>query len=119
VFHPVTGEEYGGLQEDPSGEIKEYRLSHRQTWSATGYLRMVLFGLAGMSFSTAGMTLNPCLPEGRDSLDLMGVTWRKAPLPLHIRRGEKELLKVNGRECPASSVVAPDPEGLILDRTTV
>ena len=119
VFHPETGEEYGGLQEDPSGEISEYFLCHRQTWSATGYLRMVLSGLAGLECSTAGLTITPCLPEGCDTLDLTGLTWRGAPLELHIRRGTLEKLRVNGRDCPAETVVAPDPEGIILERVTV
>ena len=63
VFHPETGLEYGGLQENSEGVIEEYFLCHRQTWSATAYLRLILMGLYGMSFSPEGIRFTPTIPE--------------------------------------------------------
>jgi glycogen debranching enzyme len=115
VYHPVTGEEYGGLQEDPSGKIDEYYPCHRQTWSATAYIRMVLFGLAGLRLEPGRLSLPPRLPENCDDLELKGLSWQGGALDISISRGEKTQLLVNGRaEAPDTPIEAREG-GLSLE----
>ena len=43
VYHPETGIPYGGLQEEVSGQIEAFRVCHRQSWCASGYIAMAVF----------------------------------------------------------------------------
>ena len=45
LFHPLTGQPYGGVQESNNGDWTNWAPAKRQTWAATGYINMVLRGL--------------------------------------------------------------------------
>ncbi len=47
IYHPDTGEIYGGWQEKHGGYIMLNDCRH-QTWSATGFIAMILHGLCGI-----------------------------------------------------------------------
>ena len=104
VFHPETGIEYGGIQEDCSGSISEYFLCHRQTWSATAFIRMVLTGLLGMSFNRKGIIFNPVIVSDYCPLVISGLKYRRAVLSVEIEGNGSGIksFSVNGvgkREC--------------------
>jgi glycogen debranching enzyme len=81
LYHPLTGEMYGGVQE---GMEPVWHSCRRQTWSATAYIRMILMGLCGMDFSPAGITFQPLLPEGLSRLELNGMPYQKQRLHIQI-----------------------------------
>ena len=58
IYHPVTGEPYGGLQID-KGEMRVWASEPNQTWSATGYLRMIHMGLLGLQIDAEANTRAP------------------------------------------------------------
>ena len=64
IYHPLTGEIYGGLQEREGQGIGLWGAASRQTWSATAYIRMVFIGLAGMRFDSDGVRFQPVMPKG-------------------------------------------------------
>ena len=100
VFHPETGLEYGGIQEDSRGIISEYFLCRRQTWSATAFIRMVLTGLLGMSFNRKGIIFNPVITSDYSPLVISGLKYRNAVLSIEIE-GKGEGIKsfyLNGAE---------------------
>ena len=74
VYHPDSTLMYGGVQE--GGRRWEWKSCRRQTWSATAYLRMLLFGVLGMHFAQDAITLDPLLPEGLTRVELKGLVWR-------------------------------------------
>lgn len=82
IYHPYTGEPYGGVQTD-----KTWNSVRHQTWSASGYLRMVYSGLLGMSFEADGLHLRPTMPAdlGISSVSLLGLRYRKATLDITVR----------------------------------
>jgi glycogen debranching enzyme len=82
IYHPLTGEVYGGLQEGAPGW--QWRSCLRQTWSATAFLRMALMGLLGMDFSPLGIAFNPTLPPGVSRLALRGLAYRAATLNVTV-----------------------------------
>ena len=85
IYHPETGLPYGGVQEN-NGIMDPHWVSQpHQTWSATGYLRMILYGLAGLSFSEEGLSVNPTRISGVHALSLTGMRWRGRALSLDIR----------------------------------
>jgi glycogen debranching enzyme len=99
VFHPETGVEYGGLQENSEGVIEEYFLCHRQTWSATAYLRLILTGLFGMNFSPDGIHLSPIVPPDCSFAQLHGLDYRRMKLSISINgTGEQiQSFLINGK----------------------
>jgi glycogen debranching enzyme len=85
IYHPHTGEIYGGLQEDAGKGIREWHSCHRQTWSATAFLRMVLMGLIGMRFHPNGVEFRPHLPPGCTFVHLGNLRYREMMLDIHIQ----------------------------------
>lgn len=82
IYHPLTGEIYGGVQEGNQGKL--WKSCSRQTWSATGYLRMILMGLLGMEFTSSGITFRPYIPEGIELLQLTNLPYRNMILDIQI-----------------------------------
>jgi glycogen debranching enzyme len=85
IYHPITGQVYGGLQESAGRGIILWEATSRQTWAATAYLRMVLLGLVGMRFDTDGIRCQPCVPQGISSVELRNVRYRNMNLEVTIR----------------------------------
>ena len=78
VYRPDTGLPYGGVQESNSEKWHEWKSCDRQSWSASGYLRLVLMGLFGMRFDTDGIRFQPCLPSGSGCIHLQRLPYRDA-----------------------------------------
>lgn len=75
IYQPFTGESYGGVQER-DGVIAEWESLPRQTWSASGFLRMVLMGLFGMDFRVNGFQIRPSLLTGMEHIELRNLRYR-------------------------------------------
>jgi len=112
IYHPLTGEVYGGLQEDSGQGIVLWKATSRQTWAATAYLRMALFGLVGLRFETGGVRFQPCLPDGIARAELRNVSYRRMQLDIAVRGSGTELqeILVNGQKLDAGFLAA-DREG--------
>jgi glycogen debranching enzyme len=82
IYHPYTGKPYGGVQ-----TAKEWNSVRHQTWSASGYLRMVYSGLFGLRFTENGIRLQPNIPVGLgiQELRLKELPYRKATLSITVR----------------------------------
>lgn len=70
IYHPETGEIYGGLQERDKRGIVLWDSEKKQTWSATGYLNMLYSGIGGMRFENGGVRFKPYLPEGINEFEI-------------------------------------------------
>lgn len=53
-----------------------------QTWSATGYIRMVISALFGVRMGTEAVSFAPCMPEGMGTVRLTGLRVRGMTLDL-------------------------------------
>lgn len=84
IYHPLTGLPYGGLQEQGDRGITSWDSCRRQTWSATGYLRLVLSGLLGLDPAPDGLRLRPWLPPGLTGVRLTGLRYRAATWDIHV-----------------------------------
>jgi glycogen debranching enzyme len=82
IYHPSTGEIYGGMQEASGKGIILWEATSRQTWAATAYVRMILLGLAGMRFDTKGVRFEPCVPGGIAFVEIQNVKYRN--MNLHV-----------------------------------
>lgn len=85
IYHPVTGEIYGGMQEDwQSDRIRLWKSEHKQTWSATGYLHMIFANILGLRLNAREVSFSPYLPEGITSLDVSGLCIRGKRYNIHV-----------------------------------
>lgn len=97
IYHPETGESYGGLQE-LGGPIGKWNATNRQTWSATAFLRMTIGSLIGLKLTGAGISFSPLLPDGVKNARLK-INYRKMQLDITVRgkSGRPAVIKVNGK----------------------
>lgn len=99
IYHPLSGEVYGGLQEAGQGaDGLEWASCSRQSWTASAYLRMLLFGVAGLRFSSAGVEFQPCLMEGLEKVQINPLRYRSSLLDLTLvgRGTQIRRFSVNG-----------------------
>jgi glycogen debranching enzyme len=106
IYHPVSGEPYGGRQELKGRGIVSWDSEPHQTWSATGFLRLVLYHLAGLRFDEAGVGFAPTLPGDLRAVELTGVAYRGAVLDVQVRGAGRRVVRVlvNGRPAPGGRV---------------
>jgi glycogen debranching enzyme len=111
IYHPVTGEAYGGLQEGyRKGQVTPSR--HRQTWSATAFMGMVIRGLFGMEFRPEGIRFRPAPLAGVKHARLGRLRYRKADLQVRLDLGGSTVksFRTNGIEL-AEPVLPAGTEG--------
>lgn len=84
IYHPFSGQIYGGRQEMFEVGILEGRAVLKQTWSATGYLRLILFDLIGMRFTNKGIEFNPTLVMDINEIFLDNIVYRGSVLSIHV-----------------------------------
>jgi glycogen debranching enzyme len=100
IYHPRSGDVYGGLQEAGRGKNGlEWESCSRQTWSASAYLRMILFGVVGLRFSSAGVEFHPQLPAGMEQIAINALQYRDMLLNLAIEGTGSKVTQfmVNGK----------------------
>ncbi|ANE48592.1 hypothetical protein SY83_22470 [Paenibacillus swuensis] len=112
IYHPINGSLYGGLQEEeeslygmpyftvsPDG-MHIWKSCHRQTWCATGYIRMILQGMIGMEFRNDGIAFAPHLPANMNTLKLSNLAYRDALLHVNLQGEGRRIVsfKVNGEK---------------------
>lgn len=90
IYHPETGEIYGGLQEGGEDGIILWKSQLKQTWSATGYLRLLFHVIAGIRFEKEGISFEPCLPDGIGQIEITNLHIRNTVFTIKISgRGSK------------------------------
>ena len=86
LYHPESGLPYGGLQERAGAGVELWEPVAHQTWSATGFLRIVLAAVVGMRLEPGGVHFEPLLPPGLDELELTGLPYRALTLDVRVAR---------------------------------
>jgi len=84
IYHPLTGDIYGGMQEAGEQGIIQWNATSRQTWAATAFVRMVLCGMAGMQIHRNGISFEPCLPAGVTPVELGNLIYRDRKLAVTL-----------------------------------
>lgn len=114
IYHPVSGEQYGGIQEPTLNTNELWDATNRQTWSATAYLSMVLYGILGLEFEPDGVFINPNVPIGFEEIHLSNLKYRDMTINLNIKgNGDKfHLMKINDKEV-TNNFIGSNLEGII------
>jgi glycogen debranching enzyme len=113
IYHPASGAIYGGLQERPGKGIVLWTSKPRQTWAASAYLRMILFGLVGMQVSRDGIRFEPCVPAELSQVEVVDLHVRNSRMDIAIKGKGVRLrtLTVSGTQLPTESVIPWDSWG--------
>lgn len=93
IYHPVTGEIYGGVQERWGKGITSWASELKQTWSATGYIRMILFDIIGIKIDENGVNIKPNLIDGIETIELKNFTFRNKLYDISIGNNGKASIK--------------------------
>ncbi|WP_026506654.1 amylo-alpha-1,6-glucosidase [Butyrivibrio sp. MC2013] len=95
IYHPVTGEIYGGLQELEYNMIL-WKSCDKQTWSGTAFWSMIFYGIAGLKYQDGEFTIDPYLPEGMNEATITGLPMGDKLVNVRIWREDG---KVKGEIC--------------------
>lgn len=88
IYHPLTGLPYGGLQvHDDTGIISEWESLNRQTWSATGFLSMIYYGLLGLETDDENVIFKPYIPKECSYMRFSNITLFGKNFSVEIKRG--------------------------------
>ena len=92
IYHPESGEMFGGWQEWDKGdhEIVLWKSEIRQMWSATGYIRMIMFDLLGMRFEEDGIYIKPNKIDSVEKISFKGLKYRNAEINIKVENFDKE-----------------------------
>ena len=89
IYNPENGEPDGGWQ------IGIHWASvPDQTWSATGFIRMLVYAVFGVTICEDGIRFAPCLPEGLGTVSLNGLCVRDLKLNLTLREKDEQGVRV-------------------------
>jgi glycogen debranching enzyme len=109
VYHPETGEAYGGLQEKRDGQklvIGDWMSCPHQTWSATAYLSLIYYHVLGADIREGEVVFKPYLPEvvneiavkdfkvGETTFDVVVVRGGDGPTEAVCKTTEKKRVKL-------------------------
>lgn len=109
IYNPYSGKPDGGYQaagrENPDFHWNSCRL---QTWSATAYINMVLYGIAGIRTDDKGIKFNPYLPSDIHYLKLKDIPYRQAVLSIEIIGSGRQIKNfyLNGRSVPGCAITS-------------
>lgn len=107
IYHPVTGELYGGMQER-KGKIALWQATNRQTWSATAYIRMIIHGLLGMNLNEHSLSFSPCVPKGLSKIVFSNLRYRNTNLHVEISGTGSQISKIFIDGQPSTEAIIPD-----------
>lgn len=116
IYHPVTGEIYGGMQEwYDCGTPRLWPPCQRQTWCATGFIGMVMSVLCGLCVDDGRICFEPWLPESVNVLMLEGLRYRGQEINLRVERSATPGVEVNGQPVPSAAVAAGAGSGPVIE----
>lgn len=113
LYHPLDGSIYGGIQEGEAHPDKVWGSLSRQTWSATGFVRMILFGLAGAEFTTEGLRFAPVLPDHLGTVSLQGLSYRGWTINLELRGGGSRIARCTWNGADAAAFIPAHGAGAV------
>ena len=86
IYHPVTGEIYGGLQEHKKEGYFLWKSCQKQSWSATAFWAMIIYGIAGIEITDTSIIIKPYLPISVNHAELKNLTVGDAQISIKIDR---------------------------------
>ena len=89
IYHSITGEIYGGLQERVEKGIVSWKSMRRQSWSASAYLSLIYYGILGLEYSDKGLKIKPYLPSFCNEITVRDIPYKSERLTITVKKDEK------------------------------
>lgn len=112
IYHQITGKPDGGWQ---SGH--QWKSCDHQTWSATAFTRMVLYGLIGLDFRADGIMFAPYMPDDYKEVLLENIKYRGMDITVKVS-GKGDRIKsflINGKKNSLAFLPAGLKGKIVLD----
>lgn len=93
MYHPINGSIYGGLQELNKKGIVSWASQVKQTWSATGYMRIILFDIFGIRLDDGNITFRPKKISGITVAKIENIIIGNKLINLKMSDGKTEITK--------------------------
>lgn len=93
IYDPESGKADGGWQ---CGHIWES--VRDQTWSATAFIRSIVFGVFGITLREEKIEFHPCLPENFGTVSLTGIRFRDVEMDITLRGKGSRVEKIEIRK---------------------
>jgi hypothetical protein len=108
IYNADSGIPDGGWQRRNTPKDIHWTSFKNQTWSATGYLRMVFNGLLGITFNANDINFSPFLPDNIKFLTIESVPYCNAILNITVKGKGSHISSfiINGRKQKYFSVKA-------------
>ena len=110
IYNAETGEPDGGWQIGIHWEsIAD------QTWSATGFIRMIVYALCGVELKEDGICFMPCLPESIGPISLKGLCIRGIEMDIMLNKKDEDgsRILINGK--PESEIKYSEPGKYVVE----
>ncbi len=105
LYHPETGLPYGGLQEDFKAQgLILYKSCEHQSWSATGFLSMLLYGIAGLRHIKGHLDFKPYLPSIIDYIKIEGIHYADTVMDIMIEGKGYDISRIEVEERSCNSI---------------
>ncbi len=112
TYEPIAGMPSGGVAATHNKLPLNTPARAYQSWSATGYIRMVMLGILGMRFAPNGITFQPHLPKSITELTLSNFHYRNGIFNIHITGKGNTVSSINIDEKPAAdNLLSADQSG--------
>ncbi len=104
IYHPDTGEVYGGLQGSGNNDIFLWGSCSHQTWSATAYLSLIYYEMMGAELDKDSVTFTPYLPTGVNEATVSG---------FKVGNTTFDIVVVRGGDYPTTATFSTTEEGTV------
>ena len=86
-----------------------------QTWSATGFIRMIVYALFGVNIEKNGICFTPCMPTDMDKISLKGLRVRDVEMDLVLQAKDEKgaRILINGQ--PKTEISYEEPGKYIIE----
>jgi hypothetical protein len=116
IYHPVTGMPYGGLQEGRGGEpYAMLKSCGHQSWSATGFMNMIIEGVSGMEISPEGIRFHPRPGNLVEHIEIEGMEIKGAMVNADIRGTGSSIKNVKIGKVPVEKPESELKPGGMID----
>ncbi len=91
IEHKGFWEIYNGEGGEPDGGWQvgcHWESAPDQTWSATGFIAGIVFGVFGITLEENRLLVKPCLPKNIGNIQLKGITFRNVTLDIALKEKE-------------------------------
>ncbi len=103
IEHKGFWEIYNGESGEPDGGWQvgtHWGSTPDQTWSVTGFVAGIVFGIFGIMLEEENIVFKPCLPKNIGNIQLKGIKFRNVTLDIELKEQEdgNVTVLVNGEE---------------------